>query len=557
MGLLEYVRVLRRRWTWLLASTIVVLAASAAWVASSPPSYSSTETLFYTGASQDSATDTRLNSYASLATSARLVDAIRRELALSGSTTDVARRIQAKAEPNTLIVTITAKDATAEGAQRLASAAARQLVQLSSSLETSAATSPSPSATNPSPSATNPSPSATNPSPSTSGQAPGRLVAADEATAAVRENTAVRIIGLGLVFGLIAGIVLALVREATDSRIRSPEQLHQLGIAEQTVVRIADAAEDLPTGQVAEGYRVLRTVLFRGGHMQPTSLVVSSCDPDHDLPGVAGALAVTFARAATRVALVSTDLRWERIGPVWARAEPGLGNVLSRDVGLADAVAAARQAELWLIPAGRRLPYPEDSLASIAMSEIVSELRAEFDLVIMDALPLTARADALSVAEATGAGVVLVVAEGKTRRQQVRTALSTLESLGAPVVAVALLGPQAKSRRQNLAPTALVTTAPVTTAPVTTAPVTTAPVTTATVTTATVTTATVTPGPRPTPLESPPRREPVPGTVSAPDTITTPDTARRTEPGHPADPDPPPEHVAAEESEPEDSRAPL
>lgn len=247
MGVPEYLRVLRRRWAWVLASLVVIVAASVVWAANTPTTYTSTEALFYTGAAQDVATDTRLNSYASLATSARLVDAIRKELALTESTTTVADKITAKAEPNTLIVTVTATDPTAEGARRLAAAAARQLVLLSSSLETPAVSGQQPSAS--------PQPSAGQQQ--SSGQAPGQLVAADAATSAVAEQTATRIIGLGVVFGLLAGIVLALVREATDSRIRSPEQLHQLGIPEQTVARIAGATDDMPTGQVAEGYRVL------------------------------------------------------------------------------------------------------------------------------------------------------------------------------------------------------------------------------------------------------------------------------------------------------------
>jgi Mrp family chromosome partitioning ATPase len=448
MGVLDYVRVLGRRWRWVLVSALAVLVASVLWAVNSPASWSSTETLFYTGAAQDAATDTRLNSYASLATSARLVDAIRAELGLTESTAQVGDRISAKAEPNTLIVTVTAKESTADGARRLAAAAARQLVLLSTSLETTTGGGlPLPSTGGATPSAGTPQPTASAPAagPSSTDPIPGRLVAADSATTAVEENTSIRIIGLGLVFGLLTGVVLALLREATDSRVRSPEQLHHLGIPEQRVVRVEDSVEDLPLGQVAEGYRVLRTVLFRGGHTQPTSLVVSSADPDHVSPGVAGALATTFARAATRVVLVSTNLRPSRSGSGWATGEPGLGNVLAGQNPLADAVEPAQQDDLWLMPGGRSLPYPEDVLASIAMSEIVGELRAEFDLVIMDALPLAACADALSVAEATGAGVLLTIAEGRTRRQQVRAALDTLASLGVPVVAVALVRPAQKT----------------------------------------------------------------------------------------------------------------
>ncbi|HEX2808451.1 MAG TPA: Wzz/FepE/Etk N-terminal domain-containing protein, partial [Kineosporiaceae bacterium] len=134
MDLPEYARALRRRWVWVIAPLLIILAGAAYLAGASPRTYESTATLFYVESGQTStAPDTRLNSYVTLATSDRLVAAVRDSLHLATPAADLSKHLSAQFVPSTLILVLTATDSTAQGARRLAAEAARQLVALSSS----------------------------------------------------------------------------------------------------------------------------------------------------------------------------------------------------------------------------------------------------------------------------------------------------------------------------------------------------------------------------------------------------------------------------------------
>jgi hypothetical protein len=200
-------------------------------------------------------------------------------------------------------------------------------------------------------------------------------------------------VALAVLFGVLVGVLLALVREATDSRIGSADQLRRLGATGVPVVEIPELTQAVSDGDVPPGIRVLRTVLFPTNRDRPATLVVCSCDERHPLPEVAPSLA---------------------------------------------------HPTLWELPAGRVVPYPvvpypENALASGAMPHAADSLRNSHDVVVIQAPPLDVGAEALAVAEATQAVVLLTVARGRTHRRQVRAALTLLASAGVRVAAIALV----------------------------------------------------------------------------------------------------------------------
>jgi Mrp family chromosome partitioning ATPase len=62
-----------------------------------------------------------------------------------------------------------------------------------------------------------------------------------------------------------------------------------------------------------------------------------------------------------------------------------------------------------VIPAGSIVPNPADLLMSQRMQDLITELREEFEYIVMDASPLLAVVDALALA--TMADKVLVIVE--------------------------------------------------------------------------------------------------------------------------------------------------
>jgi Mrp family chromosome partitioning ATPase len=102
-----------------------------------------------------------------------------------------------------------------------------------------------------------------------------------------------------------------------------------------------------------------------------------------------------------------------------------------------------------VLASGPLPPNPSELLASKQMARLLSELRAEYDTVLIDTPPLLPVTDAAAVAPATD-GVVLVCRFRATSREQVSEAVQALPSatvlLGTVLTMVPPTGPRAYAR---------------------------------------------------------------------------------------------------------------
>ena len=103
---------------------------------------------------------------------------------------------------------------------------------------------------------------------------------------------------------------------------------------------------------------------------------------------------------------------------------------------------------LRVLTSGPAVAVPSDLLASHAMSELLSRLLDEADVVLLDAPPVTVATDAAELATQVD-GVLLIVAAGQTKRDDAQHAKEVLAQVGARVVGVALVNvaPDADSRK--------------------------------------------------------------------------------------------------------------
>ena len=86
---------------------------------------------------------------------------------------------------------------------------------------------------------------------------------------------------------------------------------------------------------------------------------------------------------------------------------------------------------LVFLPAGRTPPNPAELLGSRRMNNVLSELSAGADVVVIDTPPLLPVADAAIVAAQVD-GVILVVALNKTREDTARRAVAILAGYQRP-----------------------------------------------------------------------------------------------------------------------------
>lgn len=195
-----------------------------------------------------------------------------------------------------------------------------------------------------------------------------------------------------------------------------------------------------PRSPVSEAYRALRTNLqFASLDKEIRTLLVTSAGPGEGKSTTLGNLAVTLAQAEKRVILVDCDLRRPVLHKLF-----GLSNERGLTTMMVDAVAMKNPPlqetgvnGLRLLASGALPPSPSDLLGSRRMDEVIQVLLADADMLLLDAPPVMAVADATVLATKVD-GVLLVVSAGQTRRDNVRVAKSRLEKVNANLLGVVL-----------------------------------------------------------------------------------------------------------------------
>src|SRR5690606_23522245 len=99
----------------------------------------------------------------------------------------------------------------------------------------------------------------------------------------------------------------------------------------------------------------------------------------------------------------------------------GLTNLLLGRVSLNDALIPTAIPKLRLLPAGPTPPNPAELLGSQAMRDLIKTLETHADLVIFDAPPVLAAADAALLAPLVS-GTILVVDMEHTSREMAKRA---------------------------------------------------------------------------------------------------------------------------------------
>jgi capsular polysaccharide biosynthesis protein/Mrp family chromosome partitioning ATPase len=421
MGLRDYLEILWRRRLAVLLPVLAAAALVAAPALLQPATYRSTTTLFF--APRDPAQSTalagqRLASYVALVRGPRLAQAVAQQLALpqdEASVDDLASRLTATAQPESLLVDLAATGASPQDAQRLAQTAASQLVELAAALEP----------------------------PATGTQtSPVWLTIAEPAQPGIPLDRAALIqdVVLALVLGLAGGSALAFLAEALDPRVVDARGLRRIApgaVLSLAVPRTAGRNGDGPQEEEAAvpppgAVRVLRTALL--GHALPDAgtgarvLVVTGTSQEGATGTVASWIATALTRSGRDVVLVRAGVQdgTHPDGAGITRVLPGQ-DVL--DV-LSEESLDGRPRVLVL---GREAADPGEVLAAPGVTELVRQLSELFDHVVIEAPPVLPYVETALLAAQCADQVVLVVRPGWARRRQVRSAVAVLAQQHAPV----------------------------------------------------------------------------------------------------------------------------
>lgn len=425
MELASYVRMLRKRWASILLITACGLAVSLGASLVATPVYSAGSQVFVSVQGSDSTTDLlqgsnftvrQVKSYTELVDSPRVLQPVVEELGLAVDASELAERVTARSPLDTVLINISADSESPQLAAEIADATAASLARVVAELET---------------------PRAGGESPVVISTVRPADVPIEPASPDVPVNLA-----LGLLAGLGAGTVVAVLRELLDTRIRTLEDVeasvdasvigvirHEPGATKHPLI-----VQEPPQSIRAEAFRRLRTNLqFVAVEDDVNTIVLTSALPGEGKSTTAVNLAIALADAGQRVVLVDADLRRPSIAAyTGVERSVGLTTVLIGRAGLDDVVQPWGNGNLDVIAAGQVPPNPSELLGSTKMAALMEELAARYDTVLVDTPPLLPVTDGAILARLLG-GAVVVVGAGTIHKPQLKDALDMLSTVSARV----------------------------------------------------------------------------------------------------------------------------
>ena len=236
-----------------------------------------------------------------------------------------------------------------------------------------------------------------------------------------------KLLGLAWLAAIAAGFGVAGLMELLDRRLRDPDRISRLlgmpALCTLPVLPVDEAVPErqggLPPGSIgSERYRSLRTALVFAMRMRKVhTLLVTSGIPGEGKTTTCANLAAAFARTGKKVVLIDADMRRPRLHRVFGVARsPGLAEVLANKARLSEALLRPKGEEFELLPAGALPENPTDLLASGAWSDLIGELKQDYELVVIDSPVVLAVSDSLLLA-ADADGLLLVHKPGSLERR--------------------------------------------------------------------------------------------------------------------------------------------
>jgi len=141
---------------------------------------------------------------------------------------------------------------------------------------------------------------------------------------------------------------------------------------------------------------------------------------------------------AGRVCIVDADFRFPSLHEHFRMENgAGLAEAIKNSTPIESFVRAAWNRHLWFVSAGTIGCDASGVPNAGRLGARLSELRAAFDYVLIDAPPFSSCGDGALLGQMTD-GVVLVVGCNSTRRETARAAKRELETAGAPILGTVL-----------------------------------------------------------------------------------------------------------------------
>jgi capsular exopolysaccharide synthesis family protein len=200
-------------------------------------------------------------------------------------------------------------------------------------------------------------------------------------------------------------------------------------------------------GLVAESINGIRATLVRNASAGSSNVfLVTSAAEQEAKTTVSSPLAASLARAGRKTLLIDADLRHPGAHLVFGiDNEEGFCELLRGEAEVDDVIRPTPADNLWMVTAGRCCATAVMGLGKETAAEIIGQLEARFEFIVIDTGPVLKVADALLLG-AHADGAILSVLRDHSRINKVYEANERLKLAGVKVVGAVVNGIEERSR---------------------------------------------------------------------------------------------------------------
>ncbi len=262
---------------------------------------------------------------------------------------------------------------------------------------------------------------------------------------------------LGALVGLAAGVVMAFIVESMDNTIYSAEEVEAitgaptLGTVPSVRIRSLDKLDLLGSfgdnPPLRESFRSIAATLLLQTRSNATNIImVTSAEPMEGKSLFTAYLGLALAQSRRKVVVVDGDMRLSQQHLMFHVANTqGLSDVLAETTPLSEAVQPTQIANVSLLPGGTEYANPVELLVGPLLPEVMKELAARYDYVLVDSPSFLAVADSELLAEVSQ-GVIMVTRRKESSKDAIRNTVRMLKDAHAKLLGVVVNSVKPKPR---------------------------------------------------------------------------------------------------------------
>ena len=264
------------------------------------------------------------------------------------------------------------------------------------------------------------------------------------------------VVALALVVSLMFGVALVFLLDALDATIKNADDVdYKLDVTLLGVVPLIknildkDGKQRFPAVKAMvqsddhgfkEAVRTLRTGLTLATLTQPAkTLLFTSSVPGEGKTTSSVNYAASLAQNEKKILLIDADMRRPTVAKQLqlAPGSKGLSNAVAYPESISESIHHIADLNIDVIPAGPLPPNPLELLASKNFENLLSQLKEQYDQVIIDSAPMGAVSDALYLSSLCD-GVVYVIKADATKDKLIKSGLTRLDESNARILGVIL-----------------------------------------------------------------------------------------------------------------------